>query len=198
LRIGERVFHRSANYNPNQENIVRSQARLVRQKLESYFASEGYTEPLLLIIPKGGYTPEFVVRRTESAKADIPGERVNSLSSSLVPGLIAAVAVLGIAVAILAALLINAKELRTDARTASSPMLNALWSQLFSPSSPTMVIVPDSTVGMVQEATKEPVDLATYLRRSPNSDNQKVREIEGTLRGFSIRRYTTLTASAPR
>src|SRR5262245_64532131 len=61
-RIDERVFERAPDYNPNEDNIVRSQARLLRRKLEAYFASEGEQEPVVLRIPKGGYTPEFVER----------------------------------------------------------------------------------------------------------------------------------------
>src|SRR5262245_13329042 len=59
-RIGERVFERAPDYNPNDDNIVRSQARLLRRKLEDYFASEGEQEPVILRIPKGGSSPEFV------------------------------------------------------------------------------------------------------------------------------------------
>ena len=62
-RIGERVFERGAGYNPNEDNIVRSQARLLRRKLDDYFASRGEQEPVILRIPKGGYAPEFVERQ---------------------------------------------------------------------------------------------------------------------------------------
>ena len=75
-RIGEQVFQRSANYNPNEDNIVRSQARLLRQKLEAYFASEGAQEPIILRIPKGGYAPEFLER---------PAQLVTELTATVVP-----------------------------------------------------------------------------------------------------------------
>src|SRR5262245_23018169 len=42
---GERVFERAPDYNPTEDNIVRSQARLLRRKLEDYFAAEGEQEP---------------------------------------------------------------------------------------------------------------------------------------------------------
>src|SRR5262249_24396089 len=92
-RIGERVFQRPPGYNPNEDNIVRSQARLLRQKLEAYFASEGEHEPVILKIPKGGYAPEFVERPVEH-----PAETVESAESThkqwrtpIVRGLLAAV-----------------------------------------------------------------------------------------------------------
>ena len=78
-----------------------------------------------------------------------------------------------------------------SAPPAPPPAVNLLWSNLFSESMTTTVIVPDATSAMLQEATGQPVDLATYLRRSPNPESERLQAIEKTLRGFSIRRYTT-------
>jgi hypothetical protein len=194
-RIGERVFQRSANYNPTEDNIVRSQARLLRQRLQDYFASEGESEPLLIVIPKGGYSPEFVQRPKKSSVETRAAAAPNSAASriGLVRSLFVAIAALAAVSVFQAWLLFKSKapQPAAEAQAPLPPAVNALWSQLFSQGLPTTVIVPDSTVGMLQEATNQPVDLATYLRRSPATDNQKVKEIEGTLRGFSIRRYTT-------
>jgi hypothetical protein len=44
-KVGQRVFHRPADYNPNEDNIVRSHARLLRQKLDAYFPRKGSTSP---------------------------------------------------------------------------------------------------------------------------------------------------------
>ena len=57
--IGQRVFGRPATYNPGDDSIVRTEARNLRQRLERYFAGEGVDEPILLEIPKGGYSPVF-------------------------------------------------------------------------------------------------------------------------------------------
>ena len=35
------VYGRQPGYNPNEDNIVRSQARMLRMKLEHHFANEG-------------------------------------------------------------------------------------------------------------------------------------------------------------
>ena len=190
-RIGERVFQRSAHYNPTEDNIVRSHARLLRQKLQKYFDSEGESEALLLVIPKGGYTPEFVRRASVETPAASPINAV--LRTSLVRSLFVAIAALAALSVFQTWLLFKSKAPQSEVEPQAPlpPSVNALWSQLFSQGLPTTVIVPDSTIGMLQEATNQPVDLATYLRRSPVTDNQKVREIEETLRGFSIRRYTT-------
>ncbi len=61
-QIGIHVFGRPAGYNPNEDNIVRSQARLLRLKLEHHFAHEGRDEPVVITIPKGRYLPAFEQR----------------------------------------------------------------------------------------------------------------------------------------
>jgi hypothetical protein len=58
-QIGIHVFGRRVGYNTNDDNIVRSQARLLRLKLASYFAEEGRSEKVILIIPRGQYLPYF-------------------------------------------------------------------------------------------------------------------------------------------
>jgi hypothetical protein len=70
-QIGTRVYERPHGYNPNEDNIVRSQARLLRMKLEHYFANEGKEEPVVITIPKGRYLPVFETRAEEAAA--VPG-----------------------------------------------------------------------------------------------------------------------------
>ena len=65
-QVGIHVFGRVPGYNPGDDNIVRSQARLLRFKLEHHFANEGRGEPVVIIIPKGRYLPDFVVRAAET------------------------------------------------------------------------------------------------------------------------------------
>ena len=64
-QIGFRVYERPPGYNPNEDNIVRSQARLLRLKLEHFFANEGKDEPVVITIPKGRYVPVFETRSEE-------------------------------------------------------------------------------------------------------------------------------------
>jgi len=58
-QIGVHVFGRSAAYNATDDSIVRTQARLLRQRLEEYFEHECPACPMVVIIPKGGYVPVF-------------------------------------------------------------------------------------------------------------------------------------------
>ena len=61
-QIGIRVFGRHPGYNSSEDSIVRTHARLLRQKLELYFAHEGSTEKFVVEMPKGHYLPVFQPR----------------------------------------------------------------------------------------------------------------------------------------
>lgn len=65
-QIGINVFGRPPGYTPNEDNIVRSQARLLRLKLEHHFSHEGKDEPVVITIPKGQYLPVFEPRETHA------------------------------------------------------------------------------------------------------------------------------------
>jgi hypothetical protein len=58
-QIGIRIFHRHPGYNSSEDSIVRTHARLLRQKLAGYFAEEGIGEEFVVDIPKGHYVPVF-------------------------------------------------------------------------------------------------------------------------------------------
>ena len=53
-QIGIHVFARSPMYSASDDSIVRTQARLLRQRLEEYFEHECPACPVVITIPKGG------------------------------------------------------------------------------------------------------------------------------------------------
>ncbi len=57
--VGIRVFQRPPGYNCAEDNIVRTHARSLRQKLAEYFQNEGSQEKTIIEIPKGHYLPVF-------------------------------------------------------------------------------------------------------------------------------------------
>src|ERR1700676_1890053 len=57
--IGEMVFQRSSDYDPQVDNIVRSHASRLRLRLEEYFTAEGAPEEWRVSIPRGSYIPVF-------------------------------------------------------------------------------------------------------------------------------------------
>jgi hypothetical protein len=68
-QIGIRVFGRPPGYNSSEDSIVRTHARLLRQKLEAYFAQEGLTEETIIEVPKGHYLPVFRQRNSGATMA---------------------------------------------------------------------------------------------------------------------------------
>ncbi len=61
-QIGFRVFHRNPGYNSSEDSIVRTHARLLRQKLAAYYLDEGLEETVVVEVPKGHYLPVFTQR----------------------------------------------------------------------------------------------------------------------------------------
>jgi hypothetical protein len=68
--IGHRVFGRPPTYNTGEDSIVRTEARILRQRLARYFAAEGVAEPIVLEIPKGSYFPVFGRREIRDIKVE--------------------------------------------------------------------------------------------------------------------------------
>ncbi|HTV16942.1 MAG TPA: hypothetical protein VME68_19635 [Acidobacteriaceae bacterium] len=65
------MFGRPAGYNSSEDSIVRTHARLLRQKLAAYFSEEGLQEGIILEVPKGHYLPVFHPRGTLHANGQI-------------------------------------------------------------------------------------------------------------------------------
>ncbi len=85
-QIGIHVFGRSPAYNPSEDSVVRSQARLIRQKLEEYFEDEGRNEPMRIVVPKGTYFPQFVPYSvSSSAEATLDRARVPEADARAAP-----------------------------------------------------------------------------------------------------------------
>ena len=57
--LGQRVFQRDENFDPNKDPIVRIEAGKLRRDLETYYLKAGRRNPLRISIPKGGYRPAF-------------------------------------------------------------------------------------------------------------------------------------------
>ena len=113
-QIGIYVYGRRPSYNPNDDNIVRSQARVLRMKLEHHFNNEGKDEPVIITIPKGQYLPIFENRHIEPPPPlpilVAPVEREPRRTQQL---LIGAVVILGFGVAVLGYLSYQIRHSRT-------------------------------------------------------------------------------------
>lgn len=57
--IGIEVFGRSPDYDTNQDSVVRNAAIEVRKRLAQYYLDSGHEDEIRIVLPHGGYVPEF-------------------------------------------------------------------------------------------------------------------------------------------
>lgn len=164
-QIGIHVFGRSPSYNATDDGIVRTQARLLRLRLEEYFEHESPNSPLLLHIPKGGYVPVFEEnnRREIESRAleapQLPTAILPSTAPPTRPSRLAWGSMGGVAlVLLLSGLLIREVTVSKSAETA-----HALWSNIFAEDRTTVIVPSDDALVLFQELTKTPVSLDDYL-----------------------------------
>jgi malectin (di-glucose binding ER protein) len=119
-QIGIYVYNRPPGYNPNEDNIVRSQARVLRMKLEHHFATDGKDEAVIITVPKGRYLPVFELR-SEQPVVVVPVPAVaESKTRRLRQLLIGLAGITGVAVVWLAYLLFTPKSV-----TSASSVISA-------------------------------------------------------------------------
>ena len=70
--VGVEVFDRGPDYDPRIDPIVRVEARRLRAKLKSYYASAGRDDQLRIEFPKGTYSPVFRFRSLQRVKLKSP------------------------------------------------------------------------------------------------------------------------------
>src|SRR4029079_11241976 len=70
--LGIEVFGRMPGFDPRQDSVVRTEAARLRVRLSQYYAAEGSGDPVVIGLPKGGYTPVF--RRPDAVEErTLPG-----------------------------------------------------------------------------------------------------------------------------
>lgn len=203
--LGETIFGRPPNYNFSADTIVRSHALRLRQRLEQYFQREGQTEGLRLVIPRGGYVPQFVPapplstelekkapdrveRQSHSAEELQPVQQAPSTPlTGIVPvsrlrvyevlfGAALATAVL------LAAALVSAH--RSTPSEANTSRVHPLWSEIFTPTKSTIIVMGDAGLALFHELTHQPVNENEYsnpssisISHSPGVDPERARAL---------------------
>jgi hypothetical protein len=197
-QIGVNVFGRAAGYNPAEDNIVRSHARLLRKKLEAYFAEANEREALTITIPKGAYLLNFEYREPaaielpqlqppeeEEPPIHDPAVRPNRMRFWL------ALAFAAIAASVVLIALLKTKNV--PMRNSDRPSSHLLWSRIFQPNRNTLFVPADSGLVMFENFAHRPVRLSEYLSRQyifdpiPSSSALGV----AAIRALSVRRYTS-------
>jgi hypothetical protein len=183
-RIGTQIFHRATNYNPGEDNIVRSYARLLRKRLDEYFESEGSNEQMRIVIPRGGYVPAFLAgvdvqepkdyneARIEEIEFVEPREEAaamvrddNGVVSELRWRPVWLSAFWGL---LLGAILASAGwvAVRLMQEKKEQGPSHAVWAQLFLRNRNTLVVPADSGLGILQNLTGHLVGLEEYANET--------------------------------
>ncbi|WP_187640069.1 adenylate cyclase [Bosea sp. F3-2] len=63
--VAVEVFGRDANFDMQNDPVVRIEAGRLRRALERYYLLDGNSDPILIEIPKGGYVPRFQRRQAQ-------------------------------------------------------------------------------------------------------------------------------------
>jgi len=81
--IGFEVFGRGQDYSTQEDSLVRRQAHVLRQRLDTYYATEGRSDPVRIMLPLGHYVPQFerhvVASPAVAAVPPVPQKRLSPL-----------------------------------------------------------------------------------------------------------------------
>lgn len=183
-QIGVQVFGRDAQFNRSDDNIVRNYARMLRKRIDDYFANEGCDEPLRLQIPRGGYVPVFVARPAETAaptvacgpvapldeaaEAEAPSVVVSARSHRVSAGwLLLAILIGGVIANVLSAAL-PPHWWRMQSQTAR--LNHAFWRSIFTDGRDAVLVPSDGGLVILHRFIEQPTSLSDYIAgnyRSP-------------------------------
>lgn len=74
--IGVAALKKDTDFNPQIDSIVRIHAGRLRRALRDYYQTEGATDPIAIVVPKGSYVPSFEVNTLANfiASTDLSNE----------------------------------------------------------------------------------------------------------------------------
>jgi hypothetical protein len=176
-QIGIHVFSRSPAYSASDDSIVRTQARLLRLRLEEYFEHECPHSSIVITIPKGGYVPVFEPRgetfgaaiqapraapQTTEALGDVTVHEAGAPADDVVRKPVWRYSVITGAVVLLLGL--SVVYLSLNGRNADPS--HALWSSIFFPGRTVVIVPSDDALVLYQELTQTAIPLDEYLSGS--------------------------------
>jgi succinate dehydrogenase hydrophobic anchor subunit len=204
-QIGVHVFGRRPEYNPSEDNIVRSYARHLRQRLDHYFEAEGKQEELRLSIPRGKYVPHFEPNKVPDAlplddegtserrpvaapvRKDPPAAPVSRAQ----PPRFWRFGLSAIALVLLACGVLGWTFSRRTASVAADTS-HVLWAQIFDKSRQTLLVPADDGLVMIQNLTKHSVNLAEYINRDYVSIKSPYNIDAQNMADLDEQRYTSM------
>jgi hypothetical protein len=185
-RIGTHIFNRASDYNPGEDNIVRSYARTLRKRLDEYFEDEGSKAPIRITIPRGGYVPSFHRwYEPEFGRAEVEAMAQEDDPAPSPEGIVAVASeprykgqldrqlrrsrrlswALGL-VAVLLLVWVVRLEMHSTHTEQTREVAHVVWIQLFQNNRDTLIVPADSGLGILQNLTGHLVGLGEYANRT--------------------------------
>jgi hypothetical protein len=181
-QIGVQIFGRPRGYNPSEDNIVRTTARQLRQRLALYYQEEGFAESIRIQVPRGGYVPIFVTADVSMPEPliEIPApalaapahvqEEVAPAETVARPRLVFVWTALGaLLLGAVLALLIGRAVWRPHPLAAGT---DPLWAEIFSPEQTTLFVPGDAGLNLYNIFSGKPQQLS--LREFINTDRDPI------------------------
>jgi hypothetical protein len=161
--IGDTLYHKPSGFSSLDDSSVRVHARQLRLKLHEYFDEDGRSEPLIVTIPKGSYTPVF----KPAARTAVPTTEVERKPGTAELWRNRALFAWTLCVLLAAACGVFTYEFNRHTTTGAATYGNPPWplSQVFDARHQTVIVVADSNYGMFRILTSQPGSLDQYLRR---------------------------------
>jgi hypothetical protein len=205
-QIGEHVFRRPAGYNPGEDNIVRNYARLLRGRLEEYFAAEGKDETIRIVVPRGGYIPLFVEEGKVVGEnkvqllpgvanyldpSPMPDRLFQAKAASTTPSTRSFRTLMALCIVLFVALIVSLlHNMRSKPQQSIS---DRFWSVFFNPTRDTLVVPADSGLAIYQDLTNTRIHLADYAGGEYQKHTSPRFGIDPTLvNELGGRRYTSV------
>ena len=203
--IGMLLFGRKPGYDSASDGIVRTQASRLRQKLDLYFSQEGADEPLRIVLPRGGYVPQFEAR----VAAEPPPARTSPPQELQLGSTVAVepqthqeetsrrhTGSLAWSLAALLCVLVLALGYKLWSLQQQGPLSHAPTNPLlrvFLPKDQPLLVIPgDTGLVMWQARAGHQISLTDYLSGSYRLQTTSTGGVPQDLQDFAERRYTSI------
>ena len=166
--VGVAAFGRPPEYDTSEDTLVRVHTSRLRKKLQQYFLTDGLHEPVVIEIPKGGYTPVFRLREpaVEESTARVIAPLISASHAvnwrSALPALLAVCVVV---LAVVGAFNRRPSDVQSVSIAEARPTVDRLWHQLFSNGRQTCLVISDSSLTMFQDLIHRQITLNEYKRK---------------------------------
>jgi hypothetical protein len=199
--VGIEIYERGADFNPQDDPIVRVQAHEIRRALKKYYEEEGKDSSLRIDLPAGHYVPVFSKVNHQAATSSVSaGERPPEAPlrlqgpvrrNGLILGLAVGCLVLGLLL-LRERFLVGHSSLNEASASGFPKSMEWFWGPFLPPAAPPLIVIP---IHPLLRAAHEGDSPAT-LKNSYLIDKEKLSEFRDTihfreLQGFHFVATTT-------